>query len=321
MILTTLMDVANKANVSKMTVSRVINHPEKVTDELKELVYKAMEELDYKPNRLAKALANQKTQMVKLYILEEMDSVEPYYMNLLTGIAGELDRHAYGLQLITRDSHNLGDSDGYIICGMRESDFDSIDQLTDPVVLFGENSHGYDFVDSNNLQNIEQACDHCVDCGYDRLIYIEMKVDEPFAKKRKQGYLESMARHNLEPTILSFDNNSDQVHDYLMNHMDDFAPNTAFVCATDRLAIGAVRALTLSNKAVPKDYGVIGHDGVFLDQIAYPKLTTIRQDVKGMGEACAQMILKRINNQDLPQHKLYCKSQLIEGGTTRTRQY
>ena len=54
--LATLSDVAKKANVSKMTVSRVLNHPEQVTDELKQLVYKAMEELDYVPNYAARAL-------------------------------------------------------------------------------------------------------------------------------------------------------------------------------------------------------------------------------------------------------------------------
>ncbi|MGL4391233.1 MAG: LacI family DNA-binding transcriptional regulator, partial [Carnobacterium maltaromaticum] len=83
----TLNDVAKKANVSKMTVSRVINHPEQVTDELKELVFKAMKELDYRPNVAAKALANNRTQIIKFFILEEMDTTEPYYMNLLTGIA------------------------------------------------------------------------------------------------------------------------------------------------------------------------------------------------------------------------------------------
>lgn len=54
-IIATLKDVAKKANVSKMTVSRVINHPQLVTDELKQLVYQAMEELNYRPNMAAKA--------------------------------------------------------------------------------------------------------------------------------------------------------------------------------------------------------------------------------------------------------------------------
>ena len=62
----TLTDVAKRANVSKMTVSRVINHPEQVTDELKELVFRAMKELNYKPNVAAKALAHNRTQVIKL---------------------------------------------------------------------------------------------------------------------------------------------------------------------------------------------------------------------------------------------------------------
>lgn len=315
--MTTLTDVAKKANVSKMTVSRVINHPEQVTDELKQLVYQAMEELNYKPNRLAKALANQQTQMVKLYILEEMESVEPYYMNLLMGIASELDKHSYGLQLLTRDSKNLGQSDGYIICGMRESDFEEINELNDPVVLFGENNHGYDFVDSNNQKNIEQACDYCMVSGYKQLVYIEMDVDEPFALNRREGYINKVKQYGMEPVILSFINDSDSVYDYITEHLEDFEKDTAFVCATDRLAIGVVRALTMSDLSVPTDYGVIGHDGVFLDQIAYPKLTTVRQDVKGMGEACARLILKRIKNKDIAQQKVYYESTLSIGGTTK----
>lgn len=313
----TLNDVAKKANVSKMTVSRVINHPEQVTDELKELVYKAMEDLNYQPNRLAKALANQRTQMVKLIILEEMESVEPYYMNLLLGIATELDKHSYGLQFLTAESTNLGQSDGYIICGMRESDFENIEMVDEPVVLFGENSHGYDFVDSDNKKNIETACEYCLDRGYKQLVYIEMDIQEPFSANRRAGYMTSVKKHGMEPIVLKFKNDSDEVYDYITNNIHQFEKNTAFVCASDRLALGVVRALKLSNLNVPEDFGVIGHDGVFLDQISHPKLTTIRQDVKGMGEACARLILERIKDRELPQQKVYYPSTVSKGGSIK----
>ncbi len=98
----TLGDVAKQANVSKMTVSRVINHPEQVTDELKQLVFTAMRQLDYRPNVAAKALANNRTQVIKFFILEDIDTVEPYYMNLLFGIASGLDKKQYALQLVTK---------------------------------------------------------------------------------------------------------------------------------------------------------------------------------------------------------------------------
>lgn len=67
----TISDVAKLAHVSKMTVSRVINHPEQVSDDLKKLVYDAMEKLNYVPNYAARALVSNRTQVIKFLILEE----------------------------------------------------------------------------------------------------------------------------------------------------------------------------------------------------------------------------------------------------------
>jgi DNA-binding LacI/PurR family transcriptional regulator len=103
----TLSDVAKEANVSKMTVSRVINHPEQVTEDLRLLVINAMKTLNYRPNSAAKALAQNRTNVVKFLILEDIDTTEPYYMNLLFGIARGLDKQQYALQLISdRDKLN-----------------------------------------------------------------------------------------------------------------------------------------------------------------------------------------------------------------------
>lgn len=88
----TLSDVAKQANVSKMTVSRVINHPEQVTEELRGLVEAAMVELDYHPNSVAQALVNNRTNVVKFVTLEDIDTTEPYYMNLLFGFARGLTK-------------------------------------------------------------------------------------------------------------------------------------------------------------------------------------------------------------------------------------
>ena len=174
----TLKDVAQKANVSKMTVSRVINQPELVTEELKTLVYQAMKELNYRPNTAAKALARNRTMIIKVLILEKMDITEPYYMNLLNGIAQELDKYNYALQLMTENSVDLGNCDGYIITGMRKSDFDWITQLDKPVVLFGENDRQIPFVDSDNEAGIATATQYAIDRGYEHVQFIGIDVPE-----------------------------------------------------------------------------------------------------------------------------------------------
>ena len=76
----TLNDVAKKANVSKMTVSRVINHPDQVRPELRELILDVMAQLNYQPNAAARALVGRRTRVIKLTIFEDMDTTEPYYM-------------------------------------------------------------------------------------------------------------------------------------------------------------------------------------------------------------------------------------------------
>ena len=142
--MTTLSDVAKKANVSKMTVSRVINHPQQVTPELRKIV----EQLNYHPNSVASALAHNRTNVVKLVILEDIDTTEPYYMNLLFGIAKGLSKKHYAIQLAT--GRDVGGGDGYIITGGRATDAEWLDQLDKPFVLFGENRYGYDFIQITN---------------------------------------------------------------------------------------------------------------------------------------------------------------------------
>ncbi|SEO21258.1 transcriptional regulator, LacI family [Amphibacillus marinus] len=317
--MTTLNDVAKKANVSKMTVSRVINHPEQVTEELRALVHAAMKELNYKPNVMAKALANNRTQIIKLLILEEMDYVEPYYMQLLVGIANELDKHAYGLQLVTKRNTQIGDSDGYIVCGMREADYEWLNTLEKPIVLFGENTHGYNFVDSDNQKSIERAVDYAISLDYERIIFVGVDVNEPFAISREKGYLSAMERHNKYVSMFRLENRSKYSAAFVRENWETFVPNTAFICASDRLALGIIREVKEQGGSIPEDFGVIGHDGVFLDRIAYPYLTTLKQSVDKMGAATAQLVLQKINASGSDQGNILFDTELKLGGTTRLK--
>ena len=315
--MTTLNDVAKKANVSKMTVSRVINHPVKVTDELKELVFQAMKELDYKPNVAAKALANNRTQVIKFFILEELDTTEPYYMNLLMGISRELDKHQYSLQLVTENSFDVGQSDGYIITGMREEHNEWVERLEKPFVLFGENRYGYDFVDTDNTKGTEMATEHALAQGYKKIVYVGIDVKEPFEFSREAGYINTMQRYKQVPEIVRFENRSRYSNRFIKEQFSKYPKNTAFVCSSDRLALGVERGLQEHQAKIPEDYGVIGFDGVFLDQIAYPRLTTVKQSVFDMGAACAIMLLNKINQKGAPQGNQTFEPTLIVRGSTK----
>lgn len=94
----------------------------------------------------------------------------------------------------------------------------------------------------------------------------------------------------------------------LLKSMDNQA---AFVCASDRIALGVIRAAQSLGKRIPEDVAVTGNDGVFLDRISSPRLTTVRQPVVEMGEACAKMLLKKMNEDGAAQGSLFFEPELI----------
>lgn len=314
--MTTLVDVAKKANVSKMTVSRVINHPEKVTDELKQLVYDAMRELDYHPNMIAKALVNKSTRIIKLCILEDIDTTEPYYMNLMIGIAKTLDLHQYSLQLVTQRNFDIGNCDGYIITGMREEDVDWIKKLDKPVVIFGENRYGLDYVDTNNKKGTYLMAQLALEKGYNRLIYVGIDSKESFEYSRESGYLQQVQENRMIPELHRFANHSHLAEEFVEKNWDKLTKNTAFICASDRLAIGIERAIVRSGGKVPDDFGVTGFDGVFLNQVASPNITTIKQSIIEMGSTCGENLLDKIKSNET-QGSILFEPKISLGGTLR----
>lgn len=314
--MTTSVDVAKKANVSKMTVSRVINHPDKVTNELKELVYQAMRELDYHPNVIAKALANNSTRIIKFCILEDIDTTEPYYMNLMLGIAKTLDLHQYSLQLVTRRNFDIGNCDGYVITGMREQDVEGIKKLNKPVIIFGENRYGLDFVDTNNKAGTYLMSQLALKKGYERLIYIGIDSKESFEYSREAGYLQQVQEKRMVPELHRFDNHSHLTEEFVEKYWDKITKNTAFICASDRLALGIERGIVRCGGKIPDDFGVTGFDGVFLNQVASPQITTIKQSIIEMGSACGENLLDKIES-NTAQGALVFEPKVSLGGTLR----
>jgi len=314
--MTTLVDVAKKANVSKMTVSRVINHPDKVTDELKALVYEAMRELDYHPNMIAKALVDKSTRIIKLCILEDIDTTEPYYMNLMIGIAKTLDLHQYSLQLVTRRNFDIGNCDGYIITGMRQQDVDWINNLKKPVIIFGENRYGYDYVDTNNKAGTYKLAQLALEKGYDKLVYIGIDSKESFEYSREAGYLQQVQEKRMLPELHRFDNHSHLAEEFIERNWERIEKNTVFICASDRLAIGILRGIVRCGGKVPDEFGVTGFDGVFLNQVASLKITTIKQSIIEMGSACGENLLDKIETKE-KQGALVFEPKISFGGTLR----
>ncbi|MBM7314476.1 LacI family DNA-binding transcriptional regulator [Streptococcus suis] len=311
-----LAEVARRANVSKMTVSRVLNHPEKVSQSLRELVEQAMKDLNYRPNIQAQALAQKRTRIIQVMILEEMALVEPYYAALLAGIAQAAQTNQYSMQLATAKEALSDQCDGYIVMGARQSDYEWLASLTKPLVLFGENKAGFSFVDTDNRAATYQASLFAHQQGYDQLIYVGLDLEESFAHSRQAGYVAAMEDLGCPPQLYKLENRS-RVSQALLDGLELSSDvKTAFICGSDRLALGLVRGLEARGKRIPEEVGVIGFDGFFLDKVSRPSLTTMEQPLSQMGQACLEQLLLAIQSQQDEPTSLFFPAKLIQRETT-----
>lgn len=314
----TLEDVAQKAHVSKMTVSRVINHPELVAPELQVVVEDAMRKLNYHPNNAARALAKNQTSVVKFVILEDIDHMDPYYTNILFGMATELKKKNYSLQLLLKGSQiEQGPADGFVITGTRVDDYPMLNALKEPFILFGENRGGYDFVDTDNLGGETMATEYALKQGYRNLVFIGLDVKEAFEFSREAGYVNAMQQNKKIPSVNRVKNSATAARAFMQEHLSEYPKNTCFICGSDRIATGVIQALVEEEKEIPGDYGVIGFDGILLDKVSSPKITTVKQDLWKIGENLAQLILRKINQNGAPQGEMFIKPTLSKAESTK----
>lgn len=312
--MTTLNDIARAAHVSKMTVSRVINHPHMVSEDVRLVVERTIKELNYQPNRAGLALARHQSFVVRMMILEDVETVEPYYAKLLLHLATNLQKAGYALEIV-HQTHNVEKVDGVIVSGFRQLDLAHLLTFDVPMMLYGENSSRLPFVDVDNAKGTRLATEHVLARGYERVVFVGIALEEQFERQREAGYLETMSAAGKRAELYRIANDTVTAEALLSHLRTPLTKDTAFVAGSDRIALGLLRAAQALGFVVGEEIGIVGFDGVFIDQLAEPQLTTIRQPMPGIAEALTQGILALIENR--PAESVLLEPELIIRESTR----
>lgn len=189
----TLPDIVKEANVSKTTVSRVINHPERVTPELSVPVERVMTKLDCHPSSTARALVDSRTNIVKFATLGDIDITEPCYVNSLFSAAcgpkagSRVTQSATDINQIQK-----GNAGGYTTTRTRECNYLIFDKLEKPFIFFDETLSSFDFTGTDDRYDTAVATKHALVRGYKNAIFIGIDVKEGFEYAREYGYSISM---------------------------------------------------------------------------------------------------------------------------------
>lgn len=308
----TMKDVAKLSGVSQITVSRVINSPEVVSDATRIKVEKAMEELDFLPNLAARALAQNNTRTIYLYVPRNIGISDPFTMHLISGVSEELSNANYPF-LIKRDMEFNQRCDGIIVMGLDLSEENVvIDKLKLPAVLFGRTELVIDCVDVDNVKGAKMMMEHIIANGHRKIGFLMFKTNQRFAHERLKGYKEALKNHGIkydENLVVYVDNTEQDSYSKTCELMTRESP-TAIFCCNDLMAIGAFRAAEKLKLKIPADISIAGFDGLIFDLIPKVPLTTIRQPVYETGRALAARLLERLKNPGLQVEKKYIEPEL-----------
>jgi LacI family transcriptional regulator, repressor for deo operon, udp, cdd, tsx, nupC, and nupG len=318
-------DVANLAKVSTATVSRVLSDPSRVKDVTRKKVLKAVEELNYSPNILARFLRKMET---KTIIVVVPDISNPFFSNILRGI--ESLAHKNGYLVLLGDTDNGVDQEYKYFDILRQRQVDGMILLTArinkklveeiakqyPVVLACEYLEGSTIptVSIDNISAARKATEHLIKLNHRRIGMITGPMDIILSRDRLKGYQQAIMQNELEMDYMLVQEGDFFVESGYNLMMKFFAlenPPTAIFASSDEMAVGAIKAAKAQGLNVPKDLAVIGFDDIKLASIFEPSITTIAQPMYQIGHRAMDMLIKLINGETLEKQQYVFQDKLF----------
>ena len=308
----TIFDVAAEANVSRGTVSRVLNDEPYVSDASRAAIEQAIAKVGYVRNMAARNLVTQSTRAVAL-IVHEPHSVfleDPNIGAILLGTNDRLSEADYQLVCLIigsdRDSSRIteylrgGFVDGAIIVSAREHDPISaaIAQIGLPAVFVGHPSTepNSPYVGIDNRGAARQITSRLLATGRRRVGMIAAALDRDSGAERLAGFRDALGDQFDENLVVDFSLYSRGSGVEGMRMLLDRAPDIDGVFASsDAIAAGAMDVLREHGRSVPRDVGIVGFDDSDWAMRCQPPLSTVRQPADLLGREAASVILGLVN--------------------------
>ncbi|OEJ41907.1 LacI family transcriptional regulator [Streptomyces agglomeratus] len=305
----TLEAVAARAGVSRATASRVVNGGAGVRQPLADKVREAVEALGYVPNHAARSLVTRQSGAVAVIIAEPEFRIfsDPFFEQQVRGISRELTANDSQLVLLwvegTGDYDRIarylggGHVDGALAFSLHADDGlpALIGRAKVPTVFGGRPGSGaaaVPYVDCDNRGGARSAVRHLVGLGRRRVAHIAGPRDQTSATDRADGYRDVL--FDADPALTAQGDFTVDSGARAMAELLDRRPDLdAVFAANDLMAAGALRVLRERGRRVPQDVAVVGFDDVAgVAEATDPALTTVRQDIEGMGRLMVRLLMR-----------------------------
>jgi LacI family transcriptional regulator len=307
----TIIDVARLAGVSTTTVSHFINDTRYVSDELKGRVEKAIDELGYRPNSLARGLRKGESKTIGLIV---PDNSNPFFAEILRQIENVGYANGYSVILCNSDSDiekeitytellNAKQVDGIIFITTNNS-CEHLQKLTNngiPIIVIDRDIplKATDVLLVDNFQGGYDATKYLINLGHQRIACITGPSRLTPSADRVNGYKKALGEANIPENtdwIVAGDfqfSGGEMGLDQILKL--EPRPTAIFAC-NDLMALGVMRGLRKVGLSVPEDISLIGFDDISLASVISPGLTTVAQPVQQISELAIELLINRIQN-------------------------
>ncbi|WP_168119416.1 LacI family DNA-binding transcriptional regulator [Paenibacillus sp. HB172176] len=325
----TIYDVAAKANVSAMTVSRVINNTGKISDKTRAKVKRVMEELHYVPNQNARNLVLQQTKLLFLLIT---DITNPFYTTLARGAEDAARKHGYRLLFGNSDENLEKESeyiqtilmsrvDGALLAPAGDPSLPHLQALRQhniPFVMLDREVPGMesDIVLGDSKEGARLLIEHLVSQGHERIAMVNGSSSISSARLRLQGYKEGLKLGGLAfDDAYVYETSFGSISDLseMEAWLDHLSPvPTAILTGNNILAVEILKLLRSRNLSVPRDISVVCFDDLGPYSDIEPFLTVAAQQAYQFGYMGMSMLIERIGDREseLPWHKIVLPAEL-----------
>jgi LacI family transcriptional regulator len=340
----TQADVAQRAGVSRATVSYVLNKRTEgripITEETRHNVLKAARELGYTPHALARSLRSGLTHTIGLLI---PDTNNPHYMDLLSGVEAEVVAQDYYLVLVSatldpeRERHCLRSLvqqrlDGLILAptfaDLLEQEIEDLLEHTSPVVFVNYRPDA-DCAYADVRSGAEALMDHLIALGHQRIGFVHGVARDGLASTRMAVYRaksDTLGMHSPSgepgrtagPMIVNCGHTMEDGYQAARQLLDLDEPPTAIWTVNDLLAVGALRAIRERGLRVPEDISLAGFDDIAIAAQLYPPLTTVAMHAQEVGRRAARLLFRRIEDPALEPLQEMLDTELVVRASTAT---
>lgn len=328
----TQVDVARLAGVSRATVSYVLNGLTEgrvpISEETRQRVLEAIEELGYEPDARAQALRSGSTKTIALII---PDLRNPHFCELATGIEEAARASGYHILL---SSTTLNDEyaveifkdlsrrrfDGLILASSfileseeAQATLEQVRMRGLPIVELSEN-YNVDSVGTDYREATREVMSYLLSLGHRRIGLIYGVGGHELAEDRRQPYQTALEAAGIlmdENLIVECGPTIEDGYQATKSLLQLPTRPTAIIAINDLLSIGAVRAAADAGVRVPQDLSLVGYDDIPMANYLVPRLTTVTKAAHASGKQAFEMLMRRMQNSELPRQKIHTPARLI----------